>query len=136
MGIFDNESEDQHETDPLLKEPLSLELAKSLLTSAMSENDKLRRINRKLQSSVLRLRDKVALAIYAKHIEMVSAQLAAEDAYKLADIFLRVREGNRDQQESIINQFLYLARQYPNDQSFGAAMRETLNKLKAKADEN
>lgn len=76
-----------------LKEETVGKLYESLLESAYTENKQLREINARLEQEKLALRDDVALHCFTSIFEKTSdAKQAAQDAYRMADAFLRVRE--------------------------------------------
>ena len=75
---------------------LSAQLRETLLEDAYRRVRQLEEINKRLQDQILDLRDEIALDCYVSLIHEVSdADKAAEDAYRLADIFLRIREGDK-----------------------------------------
>lgn len=69
------------------------ELQEQLLENAYEEIANLRLINQTLREEQLQLRDEVALRCYIEIFKDVAdAEKSAIDAYRIADIFLRVRE--------------------------------------------
>jgi len=75
------------------KEQIKIELQESLLDTAYEENEKLRLLLEEAKKEQLEFRDDVALEIYAKQFkDTPDYTVAAVDAYRAADAFLRVRD--------------------------------------------
>ncbi len=108
---------------------LGLHLTQSLLNSALHENEKLRTIIGKLERRQISLRDKVATEIYSRFLDLdFKADQAAEDAFKCADAFMRVRERGRVYEDDLLESLKELANISSSDQEFGAKIKLFLNK--------
>ena len=124
------EIENQIVFDPSLSdhEPISLDLMTALFKSTIKENSQLRATIERINKKESKLRDKLATKIYATLITLTNAEVAAEDAYKAADTFLRIRENGKSYEEDLLELFKKTAMQVPNDQDLGKTIREYLAK--------
>lgn len=111
------------------QEELGLQLTKSLLNSSLKENQKLTAINEKLQKRQISLRDKVAVEVYPKFLDInFKADQAAEDAFKCADTFMRVRERGRVYEDDLLETLRELMKESSSDEEFGGKIKLFLSK--------
>ena len=133
MLDINRSNEEQHKSAPQNnQEDLGLHLTQSLLNSALNENEKLRDIIGKLEKRQITLRDKVAASVYQRFLDLdFKAELAAEDAFKCADAFMRVRERGRIYEDDLIESLKDLMKITSSDEEFGERIKLFLsNKLK------
>ena len=130
MSDFNELSKGQETPDPQdNQEELSLHLTTSLLNSVFQENKKLRLVIDKLQKSQISLRDKVAVAVYPKFLDLnFKAEQAAEDALKCADAFMRIRERGRVYEDDLLESFNEMVKNSSSDTEIGGKLRMFLNK--------
>jgi len=111
------------------QEGLGLHLTQALLQSAMAENEKLRSVIGKLEKRQISLRDKIASSVFPRFLDFdFKAEQAAEDAYKCADTFMRVRERGRVYEDDLLETLKELLKQSSSDEEFGGKIKLFLSK--------
>lgn len=101
----------------------------AMLESTLKEVEKLRMINKELTMQQLRLRDMVAMSVYSSFLDTsFNAESAAEDSYRAADAFMRIRDRGRTYDDDMLEIVKNLTIQNPNDSDLGSVIREFLNK--------
>lgn len=103
---------------------LETDLTASLLNDALLENEKLKVIIEQLQQSRIALRDLVAASVFPSYLSIdFKSEIAAEDSYKTADAFMRVRERGRSYEDDLLEIFEKMVKKNPNDTELGEEVR-------------
>lgn len=111
------------------EDSLEIDLLKSMLKATMEDNKRLRNINQDLEEEKLSYRDMVALNIFTQLYSLnPDTEQAAEDSFKYADVFMRVKERGRGYKIEIIQQITDMGKENPNDSDFGKEIRKFINK--------
>jgi len=111
------------------QQELDLQLTQSMLNSALRENEKLRLIIRKLEERQMSLRDSAALMVFPKFLDFdFKAEQAADDAFKCADAFMRVRERGRVYEDDLLESLKEMMKTSSSDEEFGVKIRMFLSK--------
>lgn len=104
---------------------IEMRLLKSLLQTAATENSKLSEINKKLQEEQIIFRDKIALSVFPIFLEFdFKPEIAAQDAYKSADAFMRVRDAGKIYEDDLIEVLQSMVKSNPNDSNLGKTLRK------------
>lgn len=104
---------------------ISIELLEGYLAKAEGKIDQLEEVITKYKNAEVKLRDKVAISCFSQHFTSTpSYERAAEDSYKAADAFMRVRDHGKSYEMEVIEDIKLFVANIPNDIELGKKVRE------------
>lgn len=103
---------------------LEPEFRDALLHAAMRENAKLHKVIEKMSHEETQIRDFAAMELFPTLINNApNAEVAAEDAFKAADAFMRIRERGKIYKDDILEKLANLAESTHDNAELGAKIR-------------